>query len=169
MKYFDSQMSTSEKIQDSRKRIGNRLGNLRRTNSEKQKEMAELLKVSRSQISKIEQGNADLKASAIPILAEKYDVYAESFFNKDGQIPQEMILRITKAAKLENEENIVRYTDKLMNKVLDSDKAETFAKLFFVILRDCYLYNNPEEHLKGDMLEGQGEYAFKKFIRETEG
>lgn len=77
-----------------------------------------------------EKVNADLKASAIPILAEKYDVYAESFFNYNGQIPQEMILRIIKAAKLENEENIIRYTDKLMNEVLKFDKAENFAKLF---------------------------------------
>lgn len=77
-----------------RLRVGSRIRYLRKKNSEKQRDIAEIIKVSGSQVAKIEAGNADAKASAVLILANKYDTYAETFFNEDGKMPSELIKKI---------------------------------------------------------------------------
>ena len=110
-KYYDAGTTYDEMRITGRKNIGSRIRFLRKSHGDKQKDIAELCEVTKSYISKVELGKSDIKASMIPLLADRYDVYAETFFIMDGSLPTGLIEMILEAAGYE------KYKDELTSKM----------------------------------------------------
>ena len=143
-KYFKNGMDKAEMISVSRKRIGKRLSDLRKKNGDKQKDVAEVINVSKGQISRIEQGEADIKASAISLLADRYDVLAEAFFNDIVLAHPYTMLKLIKAAGYEEySEPLMRFTDFHTDRVIEKGKENELLTLFMMALDCCYNYSDP--------------------------
>lgn len=143
-KYFKNGMSKAEMVKVSRERIGSRLSSLRKKNGDKQKDVANLINVSKGQISRIEHGKSDMKASAVSLLADKYDVLAETFFNDNGLVYPGMMIKLIKATGYEEHtETLMRFTGFHTDKVIEKDKGNELLTLYMIALDCCYNYSDP--------------------------
>lgn len=143
-KYFKNGMSKAEMVKVSRERIGSRLSSLRKKNGDKQKDVANLINVSKGQISRIEHGKSDMKASAVSLLADKYDVLAETFFNDNGLVYPGMMIKLIKATGYEEHtETLMRFTGFHTDKVIEKGKGNELLTLFMMALDCCYNYSDP--------------------------
>ena len=118
-RYTDDTITLKENKTNIRTVIGNNLRRLRTSNNDKQQGLADILGSNQPYISSVERGKADIKAFMIPILADRYDEYAESFFNENGEIPFDLIARLLHSVALETNIDDVRdylkYLDTLKN------------------------------------------------------
>jgi transcriptional regulator with XRE-family HTH domain len=150
--YFSKKLSFKEKQHIGRTRIGKRLRNLRRKHNEKQKEVAELIGVSRSQITRIENGSADLKGSVIPILADKYGTYAETFFTENGSVSCDMLARLLNSVSLSCDDDAAReYLEEMVDRVITQGRSEELLLMFYTSIRTCCNYKKPLEHISEEM------------------
>lgn len=147
-KYYDAGTTYDEMRITGRKNIGSRIRFLRKSHGDKQKDIAELCEVTKSYISKVELGKSDIKASMIPLLADRYDVYAETFFSSDGMLPGNLISMILKTAGYE------KYTDDLIpkmfmmaNKAVDRGNGKVLADMLYVIMKLCSEEKYPLEYI----------------------
>ena len=146
--------------------IGQRISTLRTEHNDTQKVIADICGVSSSYISKVEKGKSDVKASIIPVLAERYDVYAETFFNEDGNISDCLIAEIINNVAINAESSAVRdYLRKIVQKIIEDGKSEDLFKMFYVSAKTCLNYEKPMEHITSEMYRSM-EYDIIKDIEE---
>ena len=167
-KYYKSGTTYSEMKNIGRKNIGSRLRFLRKRHGDKQKDIAEICEVTDSYISKVERGKSDIKASMIPILADRYDVFAETFFNDDGIIPEELIKKIIHEFKLdEYESQVIRYADTLINKAIERGNGKALAEMMYVTLKLCAEESHPLEYMGREAQRVREGSIRKEIIEET--
>ncbi|MCR5104632.1 MAG: helix-turn-helix domain-containing protein [Eubacterium sp.] len=157
-RYTDETITLKENKGNIRTIIGNNLRRLRIANSDKQKELGDILGTNQPYISSVERGKADIKAFMIPILADRYDVYAESFFNENGEIPFDLIARLLHGVALEADKDDVKdYLNELVEQILRDGKGTDFLKLFYASALTCYNYSKPMEHIKEELDKAKSE------------
>ena len=160
IQYFPSSTTLKDKITEARKRIGSRIRVLRKGNGGRLKQLASDLGISYSQISRIENGKSDIKASMIPVLAEKYGVLAESFFNDDGKAYPDMILKLVRSAGYEkSEERLMHYMEYQMNHLIDSGDAWDFLSVLLFMLQSWGQYDDPIGYLDGRLSQAKERVA----------
>ena len=148
IQYFSVLTSTKEKLKEARRRVGSRLKVLRNKNNDYQKDLAEELGISASLISRVEKGEADIKASMVPFLAEKYGVLAETFFNDDGKAYPDMILKLVRSAGYtEHEDTIMKCISYQVDNIVNSDKSYDFLSVFFLALQAWERKDAPVDYL----------------------
>jgi len=148
-KYYEQGTTYMEMKSIGRKNIGNRLRFLRKAYGDKQKDVAELCDVTDSYISKIELGKSDIKASMIPLLADRYDVFAETFFNEDGIIPEELVKKIIREFELEEyEPQVIKYANTLTDRAVERGNGRVLAEMMYVILKLCAEESHPLEYME---------------------
>lgn len=148
-KYTDDRKSLKDNKQNIRAIIGNNLKRLRKAHRDKQRDLEDVLGSNQPYISAVENKRADIKAYMIPILADRYGVYAESFFNEDGGIPSDLIARILRRVSLEADTaDVSGYLNDLVDKIIKHDKEEELLKLFYASIDICYNYSKPIDHLE---------------------
>ena len=89
-----------------------------------------------SYISKVEKGDSDIKASMIPFLADRYDIYAETFFSEDGRLPAGLIETILEAAgyaKYKGE--ITSKMFMMANKAIEQGNGKSLADTMYATLK----------------------------------
>ena len=146
--YFDDEVNDEERMQRSRKYIGERIRSLRKIKQEKQITVAETCGISKTQISRIEQGKGDLNACMIPVLADRYNVFAETFFNKGGYLPDELFDRFLHELDLdEHKEKILKEVLHLADKAIERGNGRAMAEMMYVTLKLCAEEDHPLEYI----------------------
>ena len=147
-KYYESGTTYNEMKAIGRKNIGDRLRFLRKKYGDKQKDVAELCDVTNSYISKVELGKSDIKASMIPLLADRYDVYAETFFSSDGKIPADLITMILEAAGYaKQKDDMTSKMFMMANKAIERGNGKTLADMIYAIIKLFSEEDHPLEYV----------------------
>ena len=150
--YFESEVNTDEKISKAKERIEKRLKRVRKKNGDCQKDVAETTGYSKGQISLIERGKGDIKAAMIPILADKYGTYAETFFTENGSVSCDMLARLLNSASLSCDNDAAReYLEEMVDRVITQGRSEELLLMFYTSIRTCYNYKEPLEHISEEM------------------
>ena len=148
-RYTDDAVTLKENRSSIRAVIGDNLKRLRHSKGDKQRDLGDILGSNQPYISAVENERADIKAYMIPILADRYGVYAESFFNEDGDIPSDLIARILRRVSLEADKaDVSGYLNDMIDKIIKHDKEEELLKLFYASIDICYNYSKPIDHLE---------------------
>lgn len=151
-RYTNDTVTLKKNRESIRTVIGDNLKRLRRLKKDKQRDLGDILGTNQPYISAVERGKADIRAYMIPILADRYDVYAESFFNENGEIPFDLIARLLHSVALETNIDDVRdYLNELVEQILRDGKGTDFLKLFYASALTCYNYSKPMEHIKEEL------------------
>ena len=151
-RYTDDAVTLKENRSSIRAVIGDNLKRLRHSKGDKQRDLGDILGSNQPYISAVERGQADIRAYMIPILADRYDVYAESFFNENGEIPFDLIARLLHSVVLEADKDDVKdYLNELVEQILRDGKGTDFLKLFYASVFTCYNYSKPMEHIKEEL------------------
>ena len=151
-RYFEDGTDIKTIRGEEMKYIGRRIKHLRTIHNDTQKELAKLCDVSGSYFSKIEKGRSDVKASIIPVLAERYNVYAETFFNEYGNISDCLIGEIINNVALNSDSNDVRdYLKRVVEQIIEGGKAEELFKMFYVSAKTCLKYEKPMDNIASEM------------------
>lgn len=151
-RYTNVKLSTEENYHNIREMIGDNLKSLRKSHGDRQQDVGELIGCKQSHISSVEHGKGDLKASDVAILADRYNVYVENFYNESGTIPFDLITRLLRKVSLNTDSSDVKgYLDSLIEGIIKGDKCEDFLRLFFVSLSTCYNYKNPMDHISREV------------------
>ena len=151
-RYTNVKLSTEENYHNIREMIGDNLKSLRKSHGDRQQDVGELIGCKQSHISSVEHGKGDLKASDVAILADRYNVYVENFYNESGTIHFDLITRLLRKVSLNTDSSDVKgYLDSLIEGIIKVDKFEDFLRLFFVSLITCYNYKNPMDHISREV------------------
>ena len=151
-RYTDDAVTLKENRSSIRAVIGDNLKRLRHSKGDKQRDLGDILGSNQPYISAVARGQADIRAYMIPILADRYDVYAESFFNENGEIPFDLIARLLHSVVLEADTDDVKdYLNELVEQILRDGKGKDFLKLFYASVFTCYNYSKPMEHIKEEL------------------
>ena len=144
--YYPDGTAYEEMKDIGRQNIGRRLKNLRIGYGDKQKDVAELCDVTKSYISKVERGKSDIKATMIPLLADRYNTYAESFFNDQGEINEGLIRRILRMNHLEEMSKTVATRMNLMaDMAFDRGNEATLLRMLYAVLKACGETDHPTD------------------------
>ena len=143
-KYTDDAKSVKQNRDKIRKVVGDNLKQFRKKHNDKQRDIAELLESNQPHISLVERGKSDLKSSMIPVLADRYDTYAETFFNENGKIPFDLLVKIIRVTSLEAEsKEVSNYLDGMIDKIIEKGRGEDFLRLLFVSVDTCFNLKEP--------------------------
>ncbi len=168
-KYFKSGTNIKTIRKEEMAYIGQRINKLRTSHNDTQKVIAGICGVSESYISKVEKGKSDVKASIIPVLAERYDVYVETFFSEDGNVSDCLIAEIINNVAINADNNDVRdYLRKIVQKIIEDGKSEDLFKMFYVSAQTCLNYEKPMEHITSEMYRSMEYDVIKKVEKEIQ-
>ena len=101
-------------------------------------------------------------------LNPNHDVFAETFFNDDGIIPEELIKKIIHEFKLdEYESQVIRYADTLINKAIERGNGKALAEMMYVTLKLCAEESHPLEYMGREAQRVREGSIRKEIIEET--
>lgn len=142
--YYPDGTTYDEMKDTGRQNIGHRLKTLRKGYGDKQKDVAELCEVTDSYISKVERGKSDIKASMIPLLADRYGVVAETFFHENGAIPEEIFCKLFAAADAEPyKDNILLQFNYLTDRAVERGNGKILLEMIYTMMKLCSESDNP--------------------------
>lgn len=151
-RYTNDTVTIKKNRESIRTVIGDNLKRLRRLKKDKQRDLGDILGTNQPYISAVERGKADIRAYMIPILADIYDVYAESFFNENGKIPFDFIAKLLHSVALEADKDDVRdYLDGLVEQIVECGKSDDLFKMFYVSIKTCLKYEKPMDNIASEM------------------
>ena len=148
--YFNPGGDISFNRNIAKRRIGRRLKALRKNKREILDDVANHLGISRSQVSKIENGKNELDASMMAILAEKYNTTVESFYNLKGYVVDYFIYKLLSSENIDSPdiENCMRYMDYRFNEINKLGRRKQLLEMLLLSFVLCEKYNNPKNRLK---------------------
>ena len=157
-KYFRSGMSKKDKVSEARTIIGERLRSFRIRNNLYQREVADMINISSSTMSQIERGKLDIKASALPILADEYDVVVEAFY-RDNDFSSNLLSYLVQMSSVseDKKDTVFKWISQKTSKINYASKADFMLKMLCFSTSLATDYDEPEMQLynKLDCVRGR--------------
>lgn len=144
---FDPVIYESKSIKEYRERILRCLGNVirlqRRRRNESQEMLGKALDVTKSMISRYENGESEIPASVLPIISERYNIRMSDLLMETGHkgatTPYEELnsMVLSTVNSIEKDENMLGNANLIANyyaKLVHTDKPESFD-MYYVMLQ----------------------------------